>query len=209
MFDPFQRIRIINLPSRKDRRREMLGELRRIGLAGDPRVAFFEAVQRDDPRPWRRIGERGCFESHLAILREAARAGESVLILEDDADFTRAALKPQPEAAVLWGGYTYYGDDHIEGAHCMGFSAVAAARLVPFLESLKNHPSPPPVDGAYVWFKKANPDIRFHFCSPVIAVQRPSMSDIAAPHVLDHFAFTRPLLTVLRAIKRTLRRRSA
>ena len=44
IFDYFDEIRVINLPSRKDRRALMLGELRRVGLEGDPRVEFFDAL---------------------------------------------------------------------------------------------------------------------------------------------------------------------
>jgi glycosyl transferase family 25 len=207
VFAAYQRIRIINLASRRDRRRQMRRELSRVGLAGDRRVAFFEAVKPDAAAPWRSIGERGCFESHLAILKEAAEAGESVMILEDDADFTAAAGLRRPEVDVLWGGGTYHSDEHIEGTHCIGFSAQAAKRLVPFLEGLKGHPSPPPIDGAYVWFRRANPDIRVHLCAPQIAVQRPSVSDIAGARGLDRYSVARPALAVLRRIKREWRRR--
>ena len=48
----FDRIRIINLPSRVDRRREMLGELRRIELADDPRVSFADGVIVEEKAPW-------------------------------------------------------------------------------------------------------------------------------------------------------------
>jgi glycosyl transferase family 25 len=206
MFNAYDRIRIINLASRPDRRRQMLGELRRVGLTDDPRVAFVEAARPATASPWRSVGERGCFESHLAILREAAGAGASVLILEDDADFTRSALEQQPATDVLWGGYGLFADDHIHGSHCMGFSAHAVARLVPFLEGLASHPSPPPIDGAYVWFRRANPDVRFHLCSPQVAVQRPSTSDVAGPRGLDRIPLARPLLMALRHIKRQRRR---
>lgn len=40
IFDHFETIRIVNLPQRRDRRRAMARELARVGLAGDPRVAF-------------------------------------------------------------------------------------------------------------------------------------------------------------------------
>ena len=60
-FAGFDRIRIINLPARRDRRREMLGELRRIGLANDPRVAFTDGVLVADMAPFRAPGEKGVF----------------------------------------------------------------------------------------------------------------------------------------------------
>lgn len=36
----FDSVRIINLPERTDRRREMTQELERIGATGNPRIAF-------------------------------------------------------------------------------------------------------------------------------------------------------------------------
>lgn len=105
-FGAYDRIRIINLADRKDRRAEMMRELRRIGLADDPRVAFFPGIRATEAKPWRRPGERGVFLGHLAILEEAAAAGASVLILEDDADFTPAASAVSlPERGIFYGGY--------------------------------------------------------------------------------------------------------
>src|SRR5690242_11230903 len=118
MFEDYQRIRVINLPERKDRRKEMLAELARAGLGGDPRIAFTDAVKPDTFAPWRSKGERGCFLSHLTILEEAATANESVLILEDDCDFTRFAAERQPASDLLWGGYTLF-PNYIVGSHCM------------------------------------------------------------------------------------------
>ena len=103
VFAPFLQIRIINLPARRDRRRQMEAELRRAGLGADPRVAFFPGIVSPDHAPFRARGEKGVFLSHLSILREAAKAGASVLILEDDADFTPAVTmaSPDPQAAPL------------------------------------------------------------------------------------------------------------
>lgn len=208
MFDAYERIRIINLPARSDRRREMRQELRRAGLGGDRRVAFVEAVQPAEAAPWRGIGEKGCFHSHLNVLTEAAAAGESVLILEDDADFTREARLPQPPVDILWGGYTRRPEGRVEGSHCMGFSRRAVAQLVPFLQALSAQPSPAPIDGAYIEFTRHMPDLTVHFCHPMIALQRPSVSDIAGPSGLDNHAVARPILGLLRRFKREWQRHS-
>ncbi len=81
------RIYIINLESRPDRRREMQAELAELGLDADhPLVTFFPAVKPDDPGAFPSIGARGCFMSHLGVLRDAqARGCGRFLILEDDA----------------------------------------------------------------------------------------------------------------------------
>jgi hypothetical protein len=49
LFDGFDRIRIVNLESRADRRREMERQLARVGLSGDPRVEFFKAIRTANP----------------------------------------------------------------------------------------------------------------------------------------------------------------
>src|SRR5690606_34813991 len=48
LFDHFDLIRIVNLPHRKDRRAEMCGQLAKLGLLNDPRVAFFDALSFED-----------------------------------------------------------------------------------------------------------------------------------------------------------------
>lgn len=194
VFSAFDLIRIINLPARVDRRRQMEAELRRVGLGDDDRVAFVEAIASDTAAPWRLKGERGIFLSHLKVLREAAASNSSVLILEDDADFTGAVESTEiaDDVPIFYGGYeasdprALHSSD-IVGAHCMGFSAETARVLVPFLEELFHHPSPPPIDGAYVWFRRANPGVKTQFAVPVVAVQRSSRSDIAQLRFYDRW----------------------
>jgi hypothetical protein len=215
LLSGFDRIRIINLPSRADRRAEMLDELQRIGLADDPRVKFVEGVKvpADDMRPWRAPGEKGIFLAQLNVLRDAATANESVLILEDDVDFTPAAVTwaRSEDIDIAYGGYLATDPDHLEssdiaGAHCIGFSARAAQALVPFLENLFDHPSPPPIDGAYVWFRRQREGFATSFARPVIAVQRPSRSDITPKRTIDGISFLRGPVGSARSIKRRLQR---
>ena len=44
MLVPYEGIRIINLRSRADRRREVAGDLKRLGVEDDHQVEFIEAV---------------------------------------------------------------------------------------------------------------------------------------------------------------------
>jgi glycosyl transferase family 25 len=209
----FDRIRIINLPSRPDRRRDMERELGRIGLQDDPRVQFVDGVIVTDKSPFRAPGEKGVFLAHLKILADAAAAGESVLILEDDVDFTSAAETWCLPAGcdIAYGGYEAYEPEKLEesgiiGAHCMGFSARAAQALAPFLQQLLEHESPPPVDGAYVWFRRQHEGFRTEFAKPIVAVQRPSRSDIAPPKSFDRVPLLRGAIGRARRIKRKLHR---
>src|SRR5207248_1808194 len=89
----------------------------------------------------------------------------------------------------------------IIGAHCMGFSARTVQALVPFLEQLLEHESPPPIDGAYVWFRRQNPDFESAFADPVIAVQRPSRSDITPRRAFDRVPALRGAVSAARRIK--------
>lgn len=213
IFEGFGRIRIINLPSRPDRRAEMIGELRRIGLDTDPRVQFVDGILVDDKAPFRAPGEKGVYLAQLGIITDAAEAGESVLILEDDVDFTSAAStwSPSHDCDLAYGGYTAVDPDSPEtsdiyGAHCMGLSARAAKALAPYLKQLLNHESPPPIDGAYIWFRREHPDFKTEFAKPVVAVQRPSRSDITPGHKLDAIPLMHGPMGVARRLKRGLQR---
>lgn len=213
IFPGFDRIRIINLPSRPDRRIEMLRELRRIGLEADPRVQFVDGVLVEDKAPWRAPGEKGVFLAQLGIIKDAAAAGESVLILEDDVDFTTAVANwgRSDDCDIAYGGYMPADPNELQstdiiGAHCIGFSARAAEALAPFLTDLLNHESPPPIDGAYVWFRRQREGFRTEFAEPVAAVQRPSRSDITPAHPLDKVPLLKGPMNVLRRLKRSLQR---
>lgn len=187
LFDRFDRIRIVNLPERSDRRREMDRELARIGLSDDPRVAYFPAIRPQDQGRFTSIGAHGVYLSQRQILREAAAAGESLLILEDDCEFTAGARAHDGGGAwdIFYGGwYTEDSSDlqsaDIVGAHMMGFSAQGANRVSAYLEALEpDCEIHPPIDAAYVWFRRAHPEVRTEFAVPPLAFQRPSKSDIA------------------------------
>jgi glycosyl transferase family 25 len=209
LFDRFDTIRIINLAFRKDRRSEMEGELRKVGLLGDPRVSFFDACTFDDPGGFSSRGARGVYASHLAILREAAANGQSVLILEDDADFEPgAADHVLPEDwQIFYGGYFAAEPDRLEKsdvqeAHMMGFSADIVPPLVEYLSNLRHEGIHPPIDGAYVWFRRAFPEVRTHFAVPQLAFQRPSRTDIADLPIYDRLPLFREGVGLLRKLKR-------
>ena len=84
------RLYVINLESRPDRRRDMLSELGRIGLGAEtPLVKMSPAVRPESAEPFPSVGARGCFLSHLGVLKHARDNGyRAILLLEDDAAFT-------------------------------------------------------------------------------------------------------------------------
>jgi hypothetical protein len=205
-FDAFQSIRILNLPHRSDRRSEMLAELRKFGLDRDPRLSFFAGSVASEKGSFETPGTHGCYMSHLALLKDAAAAGQRVLVLEDDCDFTPEARSYElPEDwDIFYGGYDADepGDlqhSNIIGAHCMGYSPHAVKMLANYLEALLDPSFPPdavavarghyqagvkpPFDGAIVWFRRAHPELKTVFAQ--IAIQRSSRSDIADGNFLD------------------------
>src|SRR5690242_16568405 len=75
---------VINLADRTDRRAEMERELASIGW----RAEFFPAIRPPDAGAFPSVGARGCFLSHLGVLKQASQAGTKRLtILEDDLSF--------------------------------------------------------------------------------------------------------------------------
>lgn len=222
IFDQYDSVRIINLPHRRDRRREMDRELAKVGLLGDPKVQYFSAVKPDGPGLFQSIGAHGAFQSHLAILQEALAKRQSVMVLEDDCCFSDAIkhVEQAIDTDIFYGGYTFASNEKdlhssdVEGAHCMGFSIKVLERLVPFLYNLlnPNHKVDsavvrsnfdplirPPIDGAYVWFRRYHPDFKTQFA--MFAGQRPSMSDIAGGKWFDQVPVLRSVANQARRVK--------
>ena len=227
LFAAFDRVRIVNLASRADRRAEMERQLARVGLLGDPRVAFFAACSFDEPGPFKRVGSRGAFHSHLTLLREAAEAGESILILQDDCDF----LAPQifdyrlpGQWDIFYGGYkasdpANLPESDIIGAHFMGFSPKAARTAADYLARYLEPGFPldaraaaqpgfdpairPPIDGAFVWMRRAHPELTTVFA--MLGVQRASRTDIGEQRVFDRIPGLRALAEAARAARRRWR----
>lgn len=206
----FDRVYVINLAERTDRRREMEAQLALVGLEDDPLVHFYPAVRPADKGNFRSIGELGCFMSHLGILKDAVANGhQSILILEDDADWTPAALARNARLEALRDtGWAYFhgGPGHDRASpdgtialvrldpeqplmltHCIAFRGPIIEQMVGHLEAILRRPpgspegGPMPVDGAYFWFRRAHPEVAAYVCVPSLAVQRSSRSDISVP----------------------------
>nr|WP_314262213.1 glycosyltransferase family 25 protein [uncultured Devosia sp.] len=170
----FERVRIINLKTRTDRRRETSAEFARLGLPVDGgRVAFHEAKRPSDPGGFQTIGARGCFFSHLGILEAALDDGvENVLIVEDDLDFSRDAEHLLPAALgqlatrhwdVFYGGLLSCSipaecstdqplsrassGNGVMGAHFIAFSRAAVQLAVPYLNAIAKRPPGSPGGG--------------------------------------------------------------
>jgi glycosyl transferase family 25 len=213
LLDCFDDVQVINLASRKDRRREMLAQY--------SEFKFFPAIRPDDPVPFASIGFKGSYLSHLALLKQAKG---SILILEDDCDFLDEAWPYQVPADcdIFYGGYEEASNpadlinSGIVGAHCMGFSARAARMAADYLERLLDMSYPadpqammepgfnpsirPPIDGSYVWFRRAHPELKTVFKD--FAVQRRSRSDITPGAIYNRIWGIRRIVDVARSVMR-------
>jgi hypothetical protein len=124
----FDRIYIINLIERIDRRRDMELQLKKIGLnTSDAGIRFFPAIRPEALAGFPSIGARGCFMSHLCVLDEAAKNKfRRILICEDDLNFVYdfnsridqvLAQLSRMDWALFYGGYRLYEGFGSENAH--------------------------------------------------------------------------------------------
>jgi glycosyl transferase, family 25 len=222
---------LVNLPYRADRRQEFASQLQGLGLSYDhPKVQVFAAIRPETAEGFPTIGTRGCFLSHLGILRKALADGwDRVLICEDDLDFADDALARLPgitarlagsDWAMFYGGYgdTVSGTevapglvklDPASGVSCTHFYAIrgpAIADLVRYLDSMlarePGHPDGGPMhyDGALCWFRKAHPQHMTLAAVPPIGVQRPSRTDIHDLRWFDRWPGFRSLTSLARKV---------
>ena len=227
VFDAFERIAIINLPERVDRRREVEAELRHAGIgAGDPRLQFFAGIRPADAGLFPSIGARGCFESHLGVISEALRDGvASVLVLEDDLLLHPAACVDQPAlverlAQGQWdfaypghtlplepsGGAVCWEETRspLVCAHFYGLHRRVLADLRQYLEDCRRRPpghpdgGPMHVDGAYSMFRARDPRVVTLVASTSLGGQRSSRSDITANRWFDRQPGVRALTSLAR-----------
>jgi glycosyl transferase family 25 len=235
----FQRIYIINLASRGDRRIEMAEQLRRIGLSIDSLpVQVFEAVRPPDAGRFPTIGTHGCFMSHLGVLRDAHAKGlERILILEDDLNFTADFMARAPQVtaqlaasdwAMFYGGHEVLGtlpsgagsveippSLDVQTAHFLAFRGTAIGDMLDYLEAMLGREAGDPrggpmhVDGAYCWFRRAYPNCRTFIASPHLGYQRSSRTDIHQLRWMDRTPVVRQISATLRRIRNRWRARAA
>ena len=224
----FDRICIINLPHRADRRRAVTQELRRLGVAVDgDRVRFFAGVRPDAAEGFPSIGARGCYLSHLAVLAQARADGvRRLLVLEDDVMFHPEAGQASALATPLHGDdwdLAYPGhvqpalagelrwvrsDAPLVCAHSYAVHGRALDTLVTYLQAcLARAPGDPQggpmhFDGALTMLRRQQPALVTWLASRSLVSQRSSRSDIIGPSWLDRW----PGAVWLRSLKNGWRR---
>jgi glycosyl transferase family 25 len=235
LTDFFARAYVINLPERTDRRRETERMLRRARLDGKPGwVHFFPALRPDLAGPFDGVGSRGCFLSHLAVLRLAQADNlANVLVMEDDLEIDRAftenadpllnALGAQKWSMLFLGHRLQLAEQtdglpfcitH-EGIQCAHFYAVnrpALPHLIAFLETVLSRPpghpdgGPMHYDGALTTFRQQNPGELTIVANPSLGWQRSTRSDIAG-RWFDRTPALRSVIEFARFVRRRLNER--
>jgi hypothetical protein len=226
----FDRICIINLPERADRRREVTRELARLEVAVDgDRVRFIAGIRPDGPGDFPSTGARGCYLSHLKTLKQAQADGvQRLLVLEDDVMFTPAMREAAPLAEAIRGeGWQLAYPGHVQPplpgplrwertdaplvcAHCYAVQGSALPLIVAYLEACLARPAGHPdggamhFDGALTMLRQAQPDLVTLLASRSLAGQRSSRSDIIGPSWIDRL----PLAGLARAVRNGWRRLS-
>ena len=229
IMDFFDRVQIINLHSRKDRRQETELEFSRYGFPiNTDKVSFFNAICPTSPEGFSHVGVRGCFLSHMKIIEEAKKHRlNNILILEDDICFSKHILEYGMVAIeslekMDW-DIAYFG-------HGMGnqssqltwkevnqpmllahFYAINGKTLENFykfltkiLERPPGHPDGGPMhyDGAINVFRQHNPEIKAYYLSHNLGYQRPSRTDLHTGFFLDKYHGFNSVMLLLRQIKR-------
>lgn len=233
LLDQFDQVYIINLPQRTDRKRGIQQQFARIGLDfDDPKVNLFKAMRPESRGKWPTIGAKGCFFSHLNVLQHATTADyQSILILEDDADWSDSFIKQghaildqmsQIEWDILHGGLEVGGNvpklhplpNELEviQSHFVALKGQTIGKLAAYLTAMAAREAGDPrggpmhVDGAYNWFRNQHPTAQSFIAVPCIAQQRPSRTDIHDLHWTDRLPVVRELKNYLRTVLHNIRR---
>lgn len=227
LHDYFERIEILNLPNRTDRKKAIIQELNSIGCPVDhSKVRFFPAIRPQLPDGFSSIGARGCFLSHYEVLKRAYQDGiQRFLLLEDDLQLAPqfkeleekviSLLQSQPWDIVYLGHFLPRDqlkedlvqpfNQQIQCAHFVGFQGETIGQVAAFLESLLKRPAGDPkggpmhVDGAYSTFRMVHPEVKTLVLNPSLGWQRSSRSDIAPNAWYDATPGIKQIVSFLRS----------
>lgn len=227
-IDYFDQVQIINMASRADRRKETQIEFKRYQLPiNSKEVSFFEAFTPSTPAGFPNNGARGCFLSHLAILKNADSINaNNVLILEDDVAFSKHIIKLGQQAVsqldeMDW-DIAYFGhmrgndestphwkkvDGEMLQSHFYAVNGKAFSKMIRCFETILSRPpghpdgGPMHYDGAINTFVMQNPDIHAVYFSKNLGYQRPSKTNIQTTSIIDDNPLLKPTADIYRRIK--------
>jgi glycosyl transferase family 25 len=216
-------IYVINLEHRADRRVAIQKQLSRIGWHAD----FFSAIRPESATNFPSIGARGCFLSHVAVLKKAQNRGvQQLVILEDDVNFapsfserwnfSMSALENK-EWSIFYPGHLLNdlpaGLQRISpsvGVRCTHFMVInghAISTLIRGLETILSRPAGHPlggpmhVDGAYSTIRLQDHSLTTYVYFPALGYQRPSRTDVANLKWFDRIGMLAPIISIARRLK--------
>jgi glycosyl transferase, family 25 len=214
---------VINLDYRTDRRTEMLRQLSRIGW----RAEFFAAIRPESAADFPSIGARGCFLSHLSVLKRARDIdARQLVILEDDMNFvpqfpqawkiSMSVLETQ-EWSIFYPGHIITGlppglsripsSTGVQTSHFLVINGPAISRLISGLEIILARPAGHPlggpmhVDGAYSTIRAQDCALITYAHSPVLGYQRSSRTDVGDLKWFDRIKLVAPIANFGRKLK--------
>ena len=228
----FDMIYVINLETRGDRRKEINNQLLKISLSlSSKNVTLFKAIKPKDAGEFPSVGARGCFFSHLGVLKHSHfHQYKSILILEDDVNFvanfnekfnTFIANLDKENFDFLYGDYRIQNfekvitnsyvivnsDVPIMLASFIAINGGVVEELINYLEKMSERRygdplgGPMHVDGAYSWFRREHKMSKTIVATPPIGYQRSSQSDI----YISKFKNSVPFMNLYRIIKNKFR----
>jgi glycosyl transferase family 25 len=230
LTDLIDRIYVINLPERLDRKAQISNELKSQGIDWNPsQVICWPAIRPESAAGFPTLGTHGCFLSHLAALQDALSLSKGwVLILEDDAVFLPHLLAALPKLSKLLtleqADLIYLGScQHHEtsadldlfslsqhpivGAHAYMVSRPFLNDLIPYLQACLTRPAGHPLggrlhfDGALSLYRQFNPTCRTWLPQHNLVEQRFSRSDIQPHWWYDQWPLIRQLAAWARQFK--------
>jgi glycosyl transferase, family 25 len=214
---------VINLEHRTDRRIAMQDQLSQIGWNAE----FFSAIRPASAADFPSVGARGCFLSHLAVLKRARDAGvRQLLILEDDLNFVPEFLErwnismsalenrkwsifyPAHVFDDLPAGLSIIPPDRaVQCTHFMVINGDAISPIVTGLERILSrhagHPmgGPMHVDGAYSTIRHQDRTLVTYVHSPALGYQRPSRTDVGDLKWFDRLDMLAPVVNIVRRLR--------
>lgn len=165
LMDVFDKIYIINLPERVDRKNEIEAQLHSVGISlDDDQVVLFPAVRPTETAGFPTLGARGCFMSHLGVLEDIVNSKNTnyALILEDDCNFKKnfsdqseklqKLLKSDGEFIFYGGALNFSGASAVNelvklpatqgimGSHCIAIRRDTAEKILEYFKKMLERP---------------------------------------------------------------------
>jgi len=231
-IDYFDRVEIISLLERKDRRQDLARQISKLGKSIDgDRIRFFDAIKPINKGAFPSIGARGCFESHLEVLRNASLDGiKNLLIIEDDINFSDDInnissffydLLNDSDWGFLYLGHVINGIDKQQGnpqmlpvnhdtgvrcTHLIAISGTTIPKLVEYLEAMYSRDAGDPAGGPMhvdgaYSWFRRETQCKTFVATPPIGYQRASRSDITDGRLYDKLPFVKDIVNYIRKFK--------